>query len=109
MPAKPLSVEKAADAALGELYLANQPRVGTSGFDVFVPSAAVPALIARKNAIAMPATSRIPKPRTIGTGDSSSTRKPTPVASAAVPIVATAMPSSSPSSDSWRPSHWRNS
>ena len=54
-------------------------------------SAAVPALSARKNAIAMPTTSSTPKPRTIGTGESSSTRKPTPVASAAVAIVGTAM------------------
>ena len=38
----------------------------------------------------MPATSSAPKPRTIGTGDSSSTRKPTPVASAAVAITGTA-------------------
>ena len=32
----------------------------------------------------MPTTSSTPKPRTIGTGDSSSTRNPAPVASAAV-------------------------
>ncbi len=36
---------------------------------------------------AIPTTSSRPKPRTIGTGDSWSTRKPTPVASAAVAIV----------------------
>ena len=38
----------------------------------------------------MPTTSSTPKPRTIGTGDSSSTRKPTAVASPAVAIVGTA-------------------
>ncbi len=56
----------------------------------------------------MPATSRTPKLRTIGTGDSSSTRKPTPVASAAVAMVGTAMRavrSASPSS-STRAWYW---
>ena len=37
----------------------------------------------------MPATSSTPNPRTIGTGESSSTRKPTAVASPAVAIVGT--------------------
>ena len=53
-------------------------------------SAAVPAVSASAKAIAMPATSSAPNPRTIGTGESSSTRKPTPVASAAVAITGTA-------------------
>ncbi len=44
LPVKPLSLEKAADAALGEIYLVNQPRLGTSGFDLFVPNAALQAL-----------------------------------------------------------------
>ncbi len=69
----------------------------------------MPALSARKNAIAMPATSRIPKPRTIGTGDSSRTRKPTPVAKPAVAIVGTAVRavrSASPSSSSTRAWYW---
>ena len=35
----------------------------------------------------MPSTSSAPKPRTIGTGESSSTRKPTAVATPAVRIV----------------------
>ncbi len=66
-------------------------------------NAAVPAVRASTNATAMPATSSTPKPRTIGTGDSSSTRKPTPVASAAVPIAGTAVRATragSPSSSS---------
>ena len=49
----------------------------------------MPALSARKKAIAMPATSSTPKPRTIGTGESSRTRNPTPVARHAVAIVGT--------------------
>ncbi len=53
-------------------------------------SAAVPAVNASRKATAMPATSSTPNPRTIGTGDSSSTRKPAPVASAAVAITGTA-------------------
>ena len=54
-------------------------------------SAAEPAVSAHRNATAMPATSSRPNPRTIGTGDSSSTRKPVPVASAAVPIAGAAL------------------
>ena len=50
-------------------------------------SAAVPAVSASAKAMAMPATSSAPNPRTIGTGDSSRTRKPTPVASAAVAMT----------------------
>jgi len=49
--------------------------------------AAKPAHRAHNSATAMPATSRAPKPRTIGTGDRSSTRKPTAVATPAVRIV----------------------
>ena len=50
-------------------------------------SAAKPAVRAQASAMAMPSTSRPPKPRTIGTGDESSNRKPTPVARPAVAIV----------------------
>ena len=49
--------------------------------------AADPAVRAHASAMTIPTTSRIPKPRTIGTGESSSTRKPVAVASAAVAIV----------------------
>lgn len=44
LPAKPLSVETASDATLGEIYLVNQPRLGASGFDLFVPSAGLRAV-----------------------------------------------------------------
>ena len=50
-------------------------------------STAEPAVSAHRKATAMPATSSRPKPRTIGTGESSSTRKPVAVASAAVAIA----------------------
>ena len=50
-------------------------------------SAAKPAQTAQASANPMPTTSSAPKPRTIGTGDSSSTRKPTAVATPAVRIV----------------------
>ena len=49
-------------------------------------------MIASTNATNTPATSSAPNPRTIGTGETSSSRKPTPVASAAVPIAATGEP-----------------
>jgi len=38
IPAKPLASVKISDATLGEIYLANNPRLGTSGFDLFVPN-----------------------------------------------------------------------
>ena len=56
---------------------------------------------ANTKAKAIPITSRRPNPRTIGTGESSSTRNPTAVASAAVAMVGTpvrAARSGSPSS-----------
>jgi folate-binding protein YgfZ len=37
IPAKPLQSVKVSDAMLGETYLVNQPRVGSVGFDLFVP------------------------------------------------------------------------
>lgn len=41
LPSKPFGFTRLVDANLGELYLANQPRLGTSGFDLFVPRAAL--------------------------------------------------------------------
>ena len=38
VPAKPLGLLKIADATLGEIYLANHPRLGVNGFDLFVPN-----------------------------------------------------------------------
>ena len=53
-------------------------------------AAAVTPASANSRATPIPATSTIPNPRTIGTGESRSTRKPAAVASAAVAIVASA-------------------
>ena len=43
-PEKSFQSIKASDPTLGELYLANQPRTGATGFDVFVPVAAMGAV-----------------------------------------------------------------
>jgi folate-binding protein YgfZ len=45
LPAKPMGFTTANDPALGEIYLMNQPRLGTSGFDLFVPTAALGAVM----------------------------------------------------------------
>ncbi len=55
-------------------------------------SAAEPAVSAQTRATPIPTTSSRPKPWTIGTGESSRTRKPVAVASAAVAIVGAARP-----------------
>jgi len=44
LPEKPFQSFKASDATLGDIYLANLPRTGTVGFDVFVPVAAMGAV-----------------------------------------------------------------
>ena len=41
---KPFVFIKVCDPALGEMYLMNQPRLGTRGFDLFVPTPALGAL-----------------------------------------------------------------
>jgi folate-binding protein YgfZ len=38
IPAKPFDSVKISDATLGEIYLMNQPRLGSAGFDLFVPN-----------------------------------------------------------------------
>jgi folate-binding protein YgfZ len=38
IPTQQLGSIKISDATLGEIYLANNPRLGTSGFDLFVPN-----------------------------------------------------------------------
>lgn len=43
-PAQPGGIVHRADPRLGDLYLANRPRLGGAGFDVFVPAAALPAV-----------------------------------------------------------------
>ena len=46
-PTTPLRLAKVHDATFGEIYLMNQPRLGTSGFDLFVPTAALSAVADR--------------------------------------------------------------
>jgi folate-binding protein YgfZ len=43
-PAKPMNFVSVKNATLSEIYWMNLPRVGTSGFDVFVPTAAIGAV-----------------------------------------------------------------
>jgi len=38
LPGAAFHIVKGEDATLGELYLANHPRLGTSGFDLFIPN-----------------------------------------------------------------------
>jgi len=45
LPAKPMSFITVNDATLGEIYVMNQPRLGTSGFDLFVPVASLGAVM----------------------------------------------------------------
>jgi len=45
IPAKPMHFASVKDATLGEIYLMNQPRLGTQGFDLFVPAAALGAVL----------------------------------------------------------------
>lgn len=40
-PAQPFELTQFIHASLGEIYLANQPRLGTKGFDLFVPNASL--------------------------------------------------------------------
>lgn len=44
VPAAPLSSTKITDATLGEIYLMRHARLGSSGFDLFVPTAALGAV-----------------------------------------------------------------
>jgi len=44
IPAKPMSIVQTTDAMLGEIYLVNQPRLGSAGFDLFVPTASLGAV-----------------------------------------------------------------
>jgi aminomethyltransferase len=40
-PAKPMEILKVEDASLGEIYVANRPRLLATGFDLFIPVAAM--------------------------------------------------------------------
>lgn len=44
IPAKPFALSSVQDTNLGEIYLVNQPRLGTVGYDLFVPSGAIAAV-----------------------------------------------------------------
>ena len=44
VPEKPLNFVKVADATLGDIYVVNHPRLGSAGFDLFVPVAALGAV-----------------------------------------------------------------
>lgn len=44
LPAKPFNSVAVDDPILGELYLMNQPRFGTRGYDIFVPTGAMRAV-----------------------------------------------------------------
>src|SRR5262249_27523996 len=44
IPAKEFAFAKFVDATLGELYLVNLPRLGSTGFDLFVPTASLGAV-----------------------------------------------------------------
>lgn len=54
IPETAASLASVNDAELGELYLTNQPRTGSAGFDLFAPTAALPALWERLLAAARP-------------------------------------------------------
>jgi len=45
IPTQQLGSIKISDATLGEIYLANNPRLGTSGFDLFVPNNSLGAVV----------------------------------------------------------------
>ncbi|HKS37778.1 MAG TPA: aminomethyltransferase family protein [Verrucomicrobiae bacterium] len=47
LPAQPFAVAKFDDAGFGEVYLMNLARTGTTGFDLFVPNAALAAVADR--------------------------------------------------------------
>jgi folate-binding protein YgfZ len=52
LPVKPFGVSISRDAAWGELYLVNQPRLGTLGYDWFVPTSALATLVEKLRAAA---------------------------------------------------------
>lgn len=45
LPSKPMTFGAVQDASFGEIYLVNQPRLGTPGFDLFVPAESMGALM----------------------------------------------------------------
>jgi folate-binding protein YgfZ len=59
LPVKPFEFVSVSDATLGDMYLMNQPRLGSSGFDVFVPTAAMAAVADRLIAAARSSGGRV--------------------------------------------------
>ncbi|HLP77712.1 MAG TPA: glycine cleavage T C-terminal barrel domain-containing protein [Candidatus Paceibacterota bacterium] len=45
LPHEPFRFSRVADATLGEIYLMNQPRLGSAGFDLFVPANSLGAVM----------------------------------------------------------------
>jgi folate-binding protein YgfZ len=58
IPERPFGSVRISDATLGELYLVNQPRLGSSGFDWFVPADSLGAVADRLLAAARSAGGR---------------------------------------------------
>ncbi len=59
LPSKRMSFVSRRDPALGEIYLMRQPRVGTEGFDLFVPNTALAAFAAELVAAAQAVGGRV--------------------------------------------------
>jgi folate-binding protein YgfZ len=45
VPAEPFRFFKSVEPTIGETYLMNSPRTGSTGFDAFIPAAALPAVL----------------------------------------------------------------
>lgn len=58
IPGKPFQFATAKDETLGEIYLMNQPRLGTNGFDLYVPLASLGAVFDKLVAAAKQAGGR---------------------------------------------------
>ncbi len=56
---KPFDFMKVADVVLGEMYVMNQPRLGTCGYDLFAPTAALEVLVQKLMASAGAAGGRL--------------------------------------------------
>ena len=56
---KPFGLSIIRDTALGELYLVNQPRIGTTGYDWFVPRDALGTMAEKLQAAAEPINGRL--------------------------------------------------
>ena len=58
LPASPFGFAVVSDPLLGEMYLMNQPRLGTCGFDLFVPTASLGVVADKLIAAARPVGGR---------------------------------------------------